>query len=372
MVMNWLKSVSFGGFRLPSSGTGTYRFGIAGSPRMSSLPGRGEYDDAIADAERSSLIMICVEWKATMFPLATWELQRKVDGTWTPIDDHPVLDLLESPTPWNSGADLLAASTVDWNLYGEGYWILVGSGIQPEELWWRPASSMTPKLDRSGYLSHYEYRVDGQVIRLETADVFQFRRRQSPDNPWREVSPLQSLGKEIWTDTQAAIYSAAMAKNLGMPGWIASPKVIPEDSDVSATEIETTRDYLRDEYAGLNRGKPMVTSIPMDIHRMAFSPEEMLLKGLHDFSEQRVTGMFRLPAAVVGFGTGLEQTTENATLIQYEKQAWQTGLKPDHLSLSSQVSRWILPLYGLDVKQWRLRFNYDGVEVLQGGSGQSD
>ena len=300
-----------------------------------------------------------------MFPLATWELQQKVDDAWTPVDDHPVLDLLESPTPWQGGADLLAASMVDWNLYGEGYWLLVGPGKEPQELWWRPASSMTPKLDRNGYLSHYEYRVDGQVVRLETDDVFQFRRRQSPDNPWRGVSPLQSLGKEIWTDTQAAIYSAAMAKNLGMPGWIASPKVIPEDSDVSATEIETTRDYLRDEYAGENRGKPMVTSIPMDIHRMAFNPEEMHLDGLHNFSEQRVTGMFRLPAAVVGFGTGLEQTTENATLVQYEKQAWQTGLKPIHRSMSSQVSRGILPLFGLDVKQWRLRFNFDDIEVLQ-------
>jgi len=362
-----LKSVS--SVRLPTRGygnaTGLPRIFAMDYPTMAVLPTDDDYNDAILDAERSSLIMICVEWIATMFPLATWELQNKVDGAWQPVGDHPVLDLLDSPTPWHSGADLLTASMIDWCFWGEGYWILVGIGDEPSELWWRPASSMTPKRDSRGYLSHYEYRVDGQTETVEADDVFQFRRRQSADNPWRGVSPLSSLGKEIWTDTQAAIYSAAMSKNLGMPGWIASPKQLDEDDEVDDDDLQTTRQYLKDEYAGSGRGKPLLLDVPMDIHRLAFNPNEMHIKGLHDYSEQRVCGMFRLPAAVVQFGTGLEQTTENATLTQYEKQAWLTGLKPIHLSIAMQVSRSILPLFALDVRNWRLRFNFDGIEVLQ-------
>ena len=363
MAINWLKAL--GSIRLPSfGGRGRYEspiMGVAGSPRLSSDISYA-HDRALENADKSSLVMTCVEWIASMFPLARWQLERRDGDDWVAAPRHPVLDLLELPTPWHSGADLLAATMIDWNLHGTGYWVIVGNG-EPSELWWRPASSITPKRDSSGLLSHYDYKVEGETIRLNQDDVLQVRRHQHPDNPWLGISPLASLGREIWTDSEAVNYSSAMVRNMGIPGWIASPKDV-KNLDLGEEDFKAIREYLRDEYTANGRGSTLVLQAPMDIFRIAFSPSEMHLKGIHDFSEQRICGVFRLPAAVVQFGTGLEQTTENATLEQYEKQAWQTGLKPIHRSLAAQVSRVLLPKFDMDLTQWRLSFNFDEVEVL--------
>ena len=361
--MKGLKFLS--NIRLPSRGDSTSRrplFGIVGAP-MHRGDSRKEYDRAVEDADRSSLIMICVDWIASEFPVAKWKLEQKVDDIWTPVESHPVIDLLNNPTPHHTGSELLSVTVVDWNFHGEGYWLIVG-GSQPEELWWRSATSIIPKRDSKGYLSHYDYRVDGRIQRLEVDEVIQIRRRQRPDNPWRGVSPLEALGNEIWNDTEAAKYSATMVHNLGMPGWIAAPKDT-KHARISDDDLRATKQKLKDEYQGDGRGDPWILSLPMDITRMAFNPEELNLKGLRDFSEQRTCGMFKLPAAVVQFGTGLEQTTENATLEQYEKQAWQTGLIPIHTTFGEQVTRQLLPKFGLDVETSRLNFDFGGVQVLQ-------
>ena len=126
------------------------------------------------------------------------------------------------------------------------------------------------------------------------------------------------------------------------------------------------RDYLRNEYGGSNRGETLFSEFPIDVHALqASNPDMVHPKMIHDFVQEMVCATYRLPAAVVQYGVGLEQTTENATLKQYEKQAWETGLIPVGNQVASQMGRQLLPAYGLDFRRHRLALDYSGVEALQ-------
>ena len=281
---------------------------------------------------------------------------------------HPMLDLLNNPTPQHSGAEMLSALLVDFNLHGTAYWSRVGLGAgPPKELWWRPQNIMRPKLHEGrAALAGYEYMVDGKWEPLKVDDVVQVRKGQHPFNPWLGESPLAALAPEVWIDREATDMSAAILENLGIIGQLVSLKDSKFIDPPSPQDVKATRDYFRTQYTGRKRGESLFVGFPIDVHGGTVAQPDLLHpKTLHDFVEERVCAIYRLPAAVVQFGIGLEQATQNATMVQLEKQAWLTGALPDGNLIASQIGRQLMPAFDLDPMLHRLTFDTSGIEALQ-------
>ena len=350
------------------------RYGSAG-PQSTPIYGRGVdrgpsvtddlFRQAIATADVASVVAAVVGWKSIMLPRTAWQLQRMGRDDWEPDDQrHPVLTRLNVPTPWHSGASLLMATLTDWCIRGESYWIPTNERM-PMELWWRPASSIEPKCDQSGHLSYYEYRAPGgRLTRYEPDEVIAIQFGQHPANPWRGVSPLQSLGPEVWTDQEAARATAISIRNLGVVGMVVTPS--GDGPQVSAEDLQRTRDYLKEEYTGEKRSETMVVGFPANIDYPRRGTTDSTHKPVHDWAEERVCAVLRVPAAVIGFGPGLEQTKVGATMAVLEKQAWRTGLLPDAEMIAAAVSRQLLPMFGLDAETYRLVFDTSMIPELQG------
>ena len=113
------------------------------------------------------------------------------------METHAILDLLANPTPWHSGTEMLSAMACDYLIAGTGYWQRVGPTATgpPKELWWRPESSITPKLndERSG-LAGFEYKVEGKIMQWAPEDVVQVR------NVVHGQKPCKSLAGRIAAD----------------------------------------------------------------------------------------------------------------------------------------------------------------------------
>ena len=323
------------------------------------------FQQALATAGVASVVAAVVGWKAIMLPRATWQLQRMGEDDWEPDDQrHPILKRLEAPTPWHSGADLLIATLTDWCIRGESYWVPSNTNA-PLELWWRRASSMEPKCDITGQLSHYEYRAPGgRVTQYAPDEVIAIRFGQDAESPWRGQSPLASLGPEVWTDQEAARATAVTLKNMGIVGMVVSPAG-DKDTDITPDDIQRTRNYLREEYSGEKRGETMVLGFPANIDYPRRGGGDASHKAIHDWAEERVCAVLRVPAAVIGFGPGLEQTKVGATMAVLEKQAWRTGLLPDATMIAAAVGRQLLPMFGLDPEAYRLVFDTSGIAELQ-------
>src|SRR5690606_40896371 len=72
---------------------------------------------------------------------------------------------------------------------------------------------------RSSDLSYYDYRPigGGPAVRLPVRDVVHFRQDAlDPDNPRKGLSKLRTLLREVWTDEEAANFSASILHNMGV------------------------------------------------------------------------------------------------------------------------------------------------------------
>src|SRR3546814_12744510 len=68
--------------------------------------------------------------------------------------------------------------------------------------------------------------------------------------------------------------------------------------------------------------------------------------GARDVAEERVCALLGIPAAVVGFGAGLQQTKVGATMQQMSKQAWENGVLPFCRLAADELTRSLLPQFG--------------------------
>ena len=320
-------------------------------------PSREDFDAALATAHRSSLVMACVEYLIANATSTPWIM---TDADDTPLPSHPLVDVLQRPTAQDDATTFLAGVILSLALAGDAYALRVTdrSGTL-RELQYVPHTAIAPVRDRRGALSHYRYTVDAKPESLAVADVLHVQRWQDWQRTYRGLSPLASLGPEIWIDMEATRFVAAMLRNRGALGLVMSPKSGSDDLG-SPEDLAATRQYLEDNYTGENRGKTMVMGRPMDVIKAGFDPKSMNLKSMHDFAEERISGAFGLPAAVLQFGTGLERTTANATAAEWERQGWRRGVIPLQNLIARQVARQLL-----DDTTLRLGFDHSKVAVLQ-------
>ena len=59
------------------------------------------------------------------------------------------------------------------------------------------------------------------------------------------------------------------------------------------------KEYFKSEMGGRNRGKPTLAEFPVTPHNIEFSPEEMQIGEAHNFAEERISGIYRIPAALM-------------------------------------------------------------------------
>ena len=374
--MNWSKNLS--SILLPRSGQrGSVREWQSLADWANRDPtekdGAPDYVKALEDVRLSAVVMACVGWVATMLPRCPWTLERRVDGAWEPVDAHPILDLLAGPTPQHGGPEMLSALICDFLIAGTAYWQRVAPSRTgpPRELWWRPESSLDPVLNagRTG-LEGYQYVVDGKKVPLWAPDdavqVRNTQHGQDPANPWKGVSPLMAMAPEAWINKEATRMTAALLDNLGQLGVAVIAKETKGGGPIPKQDAQALKTYLRENFSGSKRGDALFVEFPAEIHGGGLiNPDMMHPKALRDYVQEMTCAIYRLPAAVVQFGVGLEAATQNATMVQLEKQAWETGILPVQGALASQIGRQLLPAFELEVATYRLGFDTSEIEVLQ-------
>ena len=331
-----------------------------------------DYAEALETVRLSAVVMACVGWVATMLPRCPWTLERRMSGSWEKMDAHPILDLLANPTPYHGGPEMLSGLVCDYLISGTAYWQRVGPTKEgpPHELWWRPSQSLAPMLnaERTG-LAGYLYTVDGKSYPWGPDDAVQVRNvqhGQNPANPWLGVSPLSALAPEVWINNEATKMTAALLENLGQVGVAVIPKLTDGVHQINEEDAQAMKKYLRESYSGSNRGDALFIEFPAEVHGGGLvDPNMMHPKALRDYVQEMTCAVYRLPAAVVQFGVGLDAAQQNATMMQLEKQAWETGIFSVQDALATQIGRQLLPAFGLDMADHRLGFDTSGIEVLQ-------
>lgn len=327
------------------------------------LPPAGQGYERHANALHNSAVIACVNWLARTFPEAPLIVSR-LDGDERQLDPgHALANLLNRPNDFYSGPVMLMALIVDYVTSGNAYWLKIRSRTgRVVQLWWTPQTLMEPRWppDGSRFISHYDYRVGARSIRVEPEDVIHFRHGLDPANPRKGMSPLASVLREVFTDDEAARFSASLLKNLGVPGVILNPRQAFGGSD---EELDLVKQKFRETFGGDNRGDVMLMRGPTDVHVLSFSPDQMNLRDLRRIPEERVSAVLGVPAIVAGLGAGLDRSTF-ANMAEAREMAYESGVIPLQRLVAAELTRQLLPDFDGDASA-RVEFDLRDVRVLQ-------
>lgn len=327
----------------------------------------------------ANVVMACIFWIQRVFTEGTLVIQRRTPQLmWERVVDHRVETLIARPNAFYDGDALWKATVLSYVIDGNSYWWKVrnvfGEVIQ---LWYVPHWMIAPVSDTPGssfgavgggstFIRGYQLlnglRPVGFIAR---DDVVHFRFGLDPEDTRVGISPLKCLMREIEADISAAEFTGAVLGNMGIPGLVIAPK----DSTWAPTpaQVKELKDYIDGQaFRGENSGKTLVFGKPAEILQLGGSdPNKVMLPALRDIAEERVCAVIGVPAAVVGFGSGLQSTKVGATMRELVKAAWVTCLSPMQTTFANAVSDQLLPDFHAQLNRFRAAFDMTDASSFQ-------
>lgn len=359
---------------------------LGGRPTVTFAGSGIDYAGDIGPLWNSSLVMSVVNFVATLLTEAPPEvLEYDKKGEAQRIVEHPLPKLLESPNPYDTGDAVMMAFSMDWFIYGNVYWLKErdpNNYHQVIRLWPLPAYMVEPRWDRSdktSFISYYRYTVDGVWRDYLPEDIVHFKRGRDPRNPRLGLGAFHSVLREIYGDNMAANFSAVVLKNWGVLPFVISPKKgvkVDEEEDgnpfagLTAEQINAKAESIKQAFiegtTGDKRGQPLVQTIPIDITKLGFNPQELDITALRRVPESRVASLTGIPANVLQFIVGLEYTNQRASYKESMTQAYEFVVKPIMMIAATTIRNSLLPEFGSPrgAKQY-FQYDFTRVQALQ-------
>lgn len=326
-----------------------------------------DYATEVGDLLNSSLVMTAVNWVARALPEATLTVvETDTEGKDRIIPNHPALALLNRPNPYFSKSSLWKAFAMSWICDGNPYFLKARSRTgQVLELWYAPSFLVEPRwpLDGREFLSFYEYQVDGLVNRFEPKDVIHFRNGINPYNMRIGLSPVASILREIYSDSQVMNYQGALLANGAVPPAILSVKsdalngIDADPKDIKANYLKATQ--------GDERGKIFVSGIAVELTKIAFSPSEMDLQILRALPEKRFAAVIGLPDEILGLGSGdVGGSLGNGSVMEVAtQQAYESFMIPLWRFIEDELTVQLMPDFN-GSENYRFKFDLKSVRAL--------
>ncbi len=321
-----------------------------------------DYEKEVGGGTGSSVVMAPIFWICRRLAEAKIIIKKNDQVE----DSHDILSLLKKPNPFYSGRLLRMAIALSYNLDGNVYILKVRNNqLKPIELWYVPHWVIEPHFPKGGevFIDYYKYRPQNETIKIDPSEVIHLRFGIDPYNTRKGMAPLKSLFREIFTDDEAANFSSSLLRNMGIPGIVMSPGA--EVGTVSEADKQAVKDAFKEKFGKDRRGEPLVMSSKTDIKEFGFTPSQMDLSKLREIPEERVTAILGVPAAVVGFGTGLQQTKVGATMKELRESAYEDCIIPMQNLIADELNTQLLPDFVSDPENWTIDFDLSEIRVLQ-------
>ena len=267
---------------------------------------------------KADIVTSVTSWLAK--GVARVELQTALEGS-----ERDPLRILERPSTYYNGKNLLAAIAVDLCVVGTSHVRMLTRGGRLIGLMWIPH---VQDISNNGKLEAYKYYTasGGEVI-VPPRDMVVFRNGIDPGCIWRGRSPLRNTLNEVLTDEEAASFTYDTLKNMPVAGMLVGPK---EGSFSSKTKAdhEALEGKFQKHFSGDKRGRASLVTHAFEIGYMQPDMNKIDLAKLREIPEERICAALGVQPAVVSLGAGLQTTKVGATMIEMTRQSWRDGTMP--------------------------------------------
>lgn len=262
------------------------------------------------------------------------------------LDDHPLLDLLESPNETMTGIEFKYTLMAHLELTGNSYWLIDGvtSDVgEPRALYPLDPGRMRVKLNKSVFpyrISHFEYTIDGNVHRFEPYQILHIK-YVDPSDPFVGVGVPQTIPSWIDSDNYAMEYNRKFFINGAQVGLY-----IQTDTNVEGNIDRIKRSWGNRQEGNENAHKVPVLPKGVKLEHTGVTHKDMDFKDLAEATRDRILAGFRVSKTILGTA---ESDTNRATAETADYVFSKRTIKPKMLLVTSYLNEFLVSRYGDDL-----------------------
>lgn len=238
------------------------------------------------------------------------------------LEDHPLVDLFESPNPMMSGTQLIEATLIYLGLTGEAFYILERESESqvPREIWVIHPERFREVVDeKSGLVKGWVYAKGTKQIPLQNHEVVFFR-YFNPYNDYRGLSPLQAARAGIEQDFWAGQYNKAFFQNSAQPGG-----VLETSGNLTDEEYQRLLAQWQDRHRGAGKAHQIaILEGGLSYKQTGLSQKDMDFLEQRKWNREEIMAAFKVPKTELGF----YDDVNFATAKTQRKLFWENTLLP--------------------------------------------
>ena len=316
-----------------------------------------------AEARRSSTVMAIINFARTQGSEPTLGVYKNVEGEWQPDPGHPANALIRRPDPENNKVtfkELMGVKMEGLAMMGEGYaYKLRSTSGRVIGLTAIRSVSIAPKSERGKLVGFQITLATGETLVVPPDDIVQVKDGQSLKDPLRGYCRLTEIAHPTATDREIAAFSLALTKSPA-PSLLVSAK---EANMMNPDQVDALKKRLVENSSGNRAGAAVASSIPLDVQKIGYSPDEMVLDRLQAMSDAKICAVFGIPAVVVGLPVGLDRMTYN-NMREARRAALEDFLIPKWTLIEEALTMQLGPDFWGDDPNYKFAFDLDNLRAL--------
>lgn len=283
------------------------------------------------------------------------------------LDNHPLIDLLNRPSPQFAGVEFFQGVYSHLLLAGNSYVLKTMVSGQPRELHILRPDRMRIKPSKTRIPDSYEYVLNGKVVESWDADpdtgaseVKHFK-TWHPQDDYYGLSPLSAGAVDVDQHNMSAKHNYNLLLNGARP----SGAVIFKPKDESGMTVQLTEGQRQQLMSDLdlrfsgssNAGRTMLLEGDFDFKEMGLSPKDMDFIQMKNMTARDIALVFGVPSQLVGVPDN--QTYNNvseARLALYEDT-----IIPLLKRVESDLNEWLGNDFNENVN---IRYDIDAIPAM--------
>jgi HK97 family phage portal protein len=304
--------------------------------------------------EKNNVVFSSVNLVADVCSQAKWVLKQKTKEGAVPVENHPILDLLNKPNPTNGKTEFIRSVIAYRLLSGNSYINAVGKGagedgtiakynFQPTELWSNRPDKFKVIPGNSG-IAGYEYQTHG---RKKTFPADQITGESNvlhwktfhPTNDFYGMSAIEAAASGIDIYNHSLEWNNAFFANGARPSGALMWK---GDGNMPDSTYNMLKKEVDELFSGSsNNGRPLLLG-QMEWVQFSLSPKDMDFILAKDTTAKDIARVFGVSPLLLNIGSDATfSNVAEARLALYEDTAL-----PLMANLSCELNTWLIPRYG--------------------------
>ncbi|MFZ4788640.1 MAG: phage portal protein [Beijerinckiaceae bacterium] len=262
------------------------------------------------------------------------------------LADHPLLRLMATPNPRDSGTVLREALFGYLLVSGNAYLEAVSDSKQVRELYALRPDRMRVVPGADGWPAGYEYQVGGQAVQFDqhAAPVPQILHLTlfHPLNDHYGLSPMEAAAASIDIHNAAGGWNKALLDNAARPSG-ALVYAGPPGATLGAEQFERLKSELEASFQGsANAGRPLLLEGGLDWKPLSLTPKDMDFMEAKAAAARDIALAFGVPPMLLG----LPGDNTYANYAEANRIFWRQTVIPLASRIADSIAHWLSPVYG--------------------------